>query len=291
MVVTSDKITSFSGNNVLKCGNIFLRYDKPLVMGILNLTPDSFYDRGRYTNEGMVIAQTEKMLNDGASIIDLGAVSSRPGALFISEDTELFRLIPNLEILKKRFPETVFSVDTFRAKVVKSAAEIGVGIINDISGGNMDENLISSVVETGLPYILMHMKGSPLTMQTNPQYEDVTFEINNFFNENLVNLSQAGIKQIILDPGFGFGKTLEHNYSILNNLNVFKKSGNPLLIGLSRKSMIYRYLNIKPEDALSATSALHMLALLKGADILRVHDVKEAVEVIKLVEMLTKVEE
>lgn len=281
----SDKSTPFPGIKTLKCGNNVLNTDNPLVMGILNLTPDSFYDGGRYANEDKWISQTEKMIQEGASVIDLGAVSTRPGARHVSEEEEIARLLPTLELLTKRYPKTVFSVDTYRSKVVKLSAEAGVGIINDISGGSMDAGLIETVAETGLPYILMHMQGTPVDMQKNPVYENITTEIGQFFEKKLVLLHDSGIGQVILDPGFGFGKSIEHNYQLLRELRVFKQFSFPILIGISRKSMIYKLLEISPEDALAPTSALHMLALLNGADILRVHDVKEAVQVIKLAEI------
>jgi dihydropteroate synthase len=281
----SDKSTPFSGIKTLKCGDIVLNTDKPLVMGILNLTPDSFFDGGRYTRKDAWISQTEKMIQDGASIIDLGAVSTRPGAQNVSEEEEISRLLPAVELLCAKYPGTVFSVDTYRAKVVNLTALAGAGIINDISGGRMDAGLFTTVAETGLPYILMHMQGTPAVMQKNPVYSDVTNEVSNFFEQNLVSLHQAGIHQVILDPGFGFGKSIEHNYKMLRELSIFKKYGCPVLVGISRKSMIYKLLEITPEDALPATSALHMIALINGADILRVHDVKEAVQVVKMAGM------
>ncbi len=282
MSFSSDKITPFPGNKTLHCGNNVLKTDNPLVMGILNLTLDSFYDGGRYTNPDKWISQTERMINEGASIIDIGAVSTRPGAQHVTEEEEIERIIPAIETLTKRFPETVFSVDTFRAKVAKSAADAGAGIINDISGGSMDTGLIETVASTGLPYILMHMQGTPATMQINPVYEDVTSEIGLFFEKNISFLQKSGVKQVILDPGFGFGKSIEHNYKLLGEFNIFKQYGFPVLIGISRKSMIYKLLDITSEEALPATSSLHFVALVNGADILRVHDVKEAVQMIKL---------
>jgi dihydropteroate synthase len=288
MIFWSDKITPFSGNISLRCGKNVLIIDKPLVMGILNLTPDSFYDGGKYNNADGWISQTEKMIGEGASIIDIGAVSTRPGAAGVSEDDEISRLLPVIETLTYRYSETVFSVDTYRSKVVKLAAEAGIGIINDISGGNMDQYLMDAVSASGLPYILMHMKGTPADMQLDPIYDNVSNEVNTFFDQKLKQLESAGIKQVILDPGFGFGKSVEHNYSLLSHLNEFKKKGFPLLVGLSRKSMIYKLLQINPQEALPGTSALHMLAVLNGADILRVHDVKEAVQVIKLAETYIK---
>ena len=284
----SDKSTPFPGIKTLKCGNNVLNTDKPLVMGILNLTPDSFYDGGRYTNEDAWISQTEKMIQEGASIIDLGAVSTRPGAHPVAEEEEIARLIPALKLLSKKYSETVFSVDTYRSNVVKSAAESGAGIINDISGGTMDEGLIDAVAATGLTYILMHMQGTPETMQANPVYENITFEIGQYFEKKITYLHKSGISQVILDPGFGFGKSIEHNFRVLHSLYDFKRFGFPVLVGISRKSMIYKLLEIKPEEALPATSALHLAALFNGADILRVHDVKEAVQVIKLAETYMK---
>jgi dihydropteroate synthase len=280
----SDKITPFSGNKSLQCGKNVLVMDKPLVMGILNLTPDSFFDGGRYAGTDAHIAQTEKMIAEGASIIDLGAVSTRPGAPHVTEDEEIARLLPVVELLTARYPRTVFSVDTYRSRVARLSAGAGAGLINDISGGSMDAGLIQTVADSGLPYILMHMQGLPSTMQTKPMYEDVTSEVSLFFQRQLRDLHLSGIRQVILDPGFGFGKSIEHNYTMLNHLPVFKKYGCPVLVGISRKSMIYKLLQITPEEALPATTAMHMLAILNGADILRVHDVKEAVQVVMMAE-------
>jgi len=284
----SDKITPFSGNKPLKCGNNILNLDKPLVMGILNLTPDSFFDGGRYTKTEAWLVQAGKMIHEGASIIDLGAVSTRPGAAFVSEEDEISRLLPAVELLTAKYPETVFSVDTYRSKVVRLACEAGAGLINDISGGSIDDDLIQAVAGTGLPYVLMHMQGTPSIMQQNPVYENITDEINEFFIKKIADLKTAGIQQLILDPGFGFGKSIDHNYRMLYQLSAFKKAGYPVMAGISRKSMIYKLLEINPEESLAATSALHMASLLNGADILRVHDVKEAVQVIKLAETFLK---
>jgi dihydropteroate synthase len=286
----SDKSKPFSGNKTLKCGNNMLNVDKPLVMGILNLTPDSFFDGGRYASMNACISHTDKMIEDGASIIDLGAVSTRPGADYVSEEQEIARLLPTLTLLTRKYPKTVFSVDTYRSKVAKLAAEAGAGIINDISGGSMDSCLIETVAKTGLPYILMHMQGTPPDMQKNPVYENVTKEVCNFFEDKLVSMHEYGIQQVILDPGFGFGKSIEHNYELLRELSVFKQFNSPLLVGISRKSMIYKLLKISSEEAITSTSALHLVAVLNGADILRVHDVKEAVQVVKLAEMYLRSE-
>lgn len=283
----SDKSTAFSETISLHCGNKVLTADKPLVMGILNLTPDSFYDGGKYSGTDAWLAQTEKMVTEGASIIDLGAVSTRPGAAAVSEDEELQRLLPVLGLLTQKFKDVVFSVDTFRAKVAQLAAQNGAGIINDISAGKSDPGLIESVAQTGLPYILMHMQGTPQTMQHNPTYHSVVNEVDAFFNESLQNLSAKGIGQIIIDPGFGFGKSIEHNYALLKNLHQFKKHKKLILAGVSRKSMLYKPLGITPAEALNATTAINMIAILNGADILRVHDVKEAFEAIKLAKLYT----
>jgi len=291
MSFRSDKITPFSGNKSLICGNNILKTDKPLVMGILNLTPDSFYDGGLYTTKDAWIAQTDKMIQEGASIIDIGAISTRPGAAEISEDEELSRLIPALETLTHRYPSIVFSVDTYRSKVVKYSAEAGAGMINDISAGKFDKDLFDSVAATGLPYILMHMQGTPSTMQINPAYENITREVLSFFVQKIATLLKAGIEQIILDPGFGFGKSIEHNYQLLKQLRVFMETGFPVLVGLSRKSMVYKLLGITAEESLPATTALHLQSILNGADILRVHDVREAVQTIKLAETYMTVTE
>jgi len=281
----TDKITSFSRITSLKCGDNVLMTDKPLVMGILNLTPDSFFDGGRYTREDAWISQAEKMIVEGAAVIDLGAVSTRPGAGHVTEEEEITRLMPAIELLAAKYPKTVFSIDTYRGRVATLAANAGAGIINDISGGSLDPGLISAVASSGLPYILMHMQGTPGNMQLKPVYENVTTDVVRFFEEKLLVLKQSGIGQVILDPGFGFGKTVDHNYRLLHELSIFKQTGLPVLAGISRKSMIYKPLEITPKDSLAATAAINLLALLNGADILRVHDVKEAMQVIKLAEI------
>lgn len=281
---SSDKITSFSQIVPMQCGNKLLKFDNPLVMGILNITPDSFYDGGKYEDEKMWLKHTENMISEGADIIDIGAMSTRPGAQLINEDIELKRIIPVLQKLVKTFPETIFSVDTFRARVVEEASNVGVNIINDISAGSLDENMVDAVAKSGLPYILMHMKGNPTNMQDNPIYVNVMEEITSYIPNKLSKLVAVGVKSVIIDPGFGFGKTIDANYSILRNLESFKAFGCPLLVGISRKSMIYKPLGSSPEKVLHATSALHFQALLNGANILRVHDVKEAQSIIKLVE-------
>ena len=255
-------------------------------MGILNITPDSFYDGGKYKNEADILFQTEKMLNEGATFIDVGAYSSRPGAAHISEKEELKRILPVIELLVKYFPEIIISVDTFRSEIAKKTIENGAAIINDISGGKMDEKMFQTVAELQVPYILMHMLGTPQNMQQNPVYEDVTKDIIRFFSEQIFKLHQLKMNDIIIDMGFGFGKTLQHNYEILSNLALFKNLDAPILIGVSRKSMLYKPLDITANEALNATTAANTIALLNGANILRVHDVKEAVEAIKIVNQL-----
>lgn len=282
---SSDKITSFSQIVPMQCGNKLLKFDNPLVMGILNITPDSFYDGGKYEDEKMWMKHTENMISEGADIIDIGALSTRPGAQLLDEDIELKRVIPVLQKLVKTFPETIFSVDTFRARVVEEASNVGVSIINDISAGSLDENMLEAVAKSGLPYILMHMKGNPTNMQDNPQYSNVMKEITSYIADKLSKIDSAGVKAVIIDPGFGFGKTIEDNYKMLRTLENFKAFRCPLLVGISRKSMIYKPLASSPDQVLHATSALHFQALLNGANILRVHDVKEAKSIIKLVEL------
>lgn len=253
-------------------------------MGILNISPDSFYDGGRYSEPKTALSHAEKMIHDGASIVDLGAVSTRPGANEVSGEEEWGMMMKVLPGLRKNFPETMISVDTFRASVAERAINEGADMINDISGGQMDVKMFETVAHLKIPYIMMHIQGTPQTMQISPEYEDVTADVEAFFKANLQKLASLGKSEnIILDPGFGFGKTIRHNYELLSNLDAFKKLGCPLLVGVSRKSMIYRLLGISAEEALNGTSVINTIALLKGADILRVHDVKEAVEVVRIV--------
>jgi dihydropteroate synthase len=260
----------------------------PAVMGILNVTPDSFFDGGKYMDEKSILAQTEKMLLEGADIIDIGACSTRPGSAPVSEEEEIKRLLPAIQLVKKKFPDAIISADTFRSNVAKLAVSEGADMLNDISGGTMDEKMFDTVAKLSIPYILMHIQGTPQTMQSNPQYKNVVAEVINYFIHR-TNLARAkGIQQIIIDPGFGFGKTIEHNYELLKNLSSFKKLKLPILVGVSRKSMINKILGTKPEDALNGTTVIHTIALTGGANILRVHDVKEAKEVIKIFNFLNK---
>ncbi|MCX6243968.1 MAG: dihydropteroate synthase [Bacteroidetes bacterium] len=251
-------------------------------MGILNITPDSFYDGGAFTLPVEQLKQVEKMIGEGASIIDIGATSTRPGADLLSEKEELGRLIPCLTAVKSHFAEVIISVDTFRSPVAKAAIDHGASMINDICGGRFDGEMFELVAGKNIPYIMMHMQGMPDTMQMNPHYTDLIGEIHEFFRTRLALMPQ-GFSQVILDPGFGFGKTVEDNFRLLNHFESFYEFGYPLLAGLSRKSMINRVLKIKPSEALNGTNVLNTVALLKGANILRVHDVKEAVEAINLI--------
>ncbi len=272
----------------MNCKGKLLPLSDPTVMGILNLSPDSFYDGGKYSDETAMLQQAEKMLAEGASILDVGGASSRPGAATVAADEELKRVLPAIETLSKHFPEAVLSIDTWRAEVAQAAVGAGASIVNDISGGVMDAQMFDTVAKLQVPYILMHMQGDPGTMQQNPQYEDVVLEVLDYFIKKVEMLRSMGIYDIILDPGFGFGKTVEHNYALLRNLHAFKTVlGLPILAGISRKSMICKPLGVNPKDALNGTTALHVVALQQGANILRVHDVKEATEVVKLWKMLT----
>jgi len=258
--------------------------DKPLIMGIINLTPDSFYEGSRFQNVDIALKQAEKMLSEGADILDLGAQSTRPGSERITADEELKRLIPSLEAITKNFPDSIISVDTYYSRVVTESVPAGASIINDISGGNMDKGMIETVALLNVPYILMHMKGEPGTMQKNPEYDDVTREVLDYFIFKTAELKKAGIRDIIIDPGFGFGKTIDHNFELLRNLFLFKMTKLPILAGLSRKSTVYKTLGISADESMNGTTVMNTIALLNGADILRVHDVKEAKETIKLVE-------
>ena len=260
---------------------------EPQVMGILNVTPDSFYAGSRSETEKDIVQRLHQIISEGASIIDIGGYSSRQNAEHISVEEEMSRLRNGLEIIRKHHPDAVVSVDTFRADIAKMCVEeYGVAIINDISAGQMDKTMFPTIAQLGIPYIIMHMKGTPQDMQTNPTYAHFLKEIFYYFSEKVQKLRDLGVKDIIIDPGFGFGKTLEHNYELMNHLEEFSLFELPLLVGVSRKSMIYKLLGTTPEEALNGTTALHTIALLKGTNILRVHDVKEAVESIKIVQKM-----
>ena len=261
---------------------ITLSLESPLVMGIINITPDSFYDGGRYMLHDAAIELSEKLIAEGADMLDLGAASTRPGAENVAPEEELKRLLPVLEHIVKNHPGIPVSIDTFHASVAKEVLEKGASLINDISGG-ADPEMYQTVAEYKAPYVLMHMQGTPKTMQQNPHYDDVVAEVHQYFAERIKKLEVAGVSQIIIDPGFGFGKSVEHNYTLLQHLNKFKDLGLPIMTGVSRKSMINKVLKTKPENALAGTVSLNTLALLQGSDILRVHDIKEARQVILLV--------
>ena len=270
----------------LNCKSRLVSLGQPVVMGILNATPDSFYDGGKFSGLDGQLSQVEKMLKEGATFIDIGGMSSRPGAKTIEPEVELRRVLPIIEATIERFPETLLSIDTVHAKVAKEAVGAGACIVNDISAGKMDAEMYPTVASLNVPYVLMHMKGTPLEMQKNPTYENITLEVLDFFIAEVGKLRAHGIKDIIIDPGFGFGKTVEHNYQLLTHLHTFKMLEVPILAGLSRKSMICKVLKVNPSNALNGTTALHMIALQQGAKILRAHDVKEAVECVKLFERL-----
>ncbi len=267
----------------LNCKGRLLVIDEPVVMGIINITPDSFYSGSRKSLLNDVLHQAEKMLNDGAVILDIGGQSTRPASEVVGIKEELSRVIPATDAIRQRFPESFISIDTYYAKVAAEAVNAGAAMVNDISSGTLDEQMIQVVAALQVPYIAMHMKGTPQIMQQQAHYEDVTLEVLDFFIKKTEECRQAGINDVIVDAGFGFAKTIAHNFTLLKNISVFKMLQKPLLVGLSRKATVYKTLGITPEEALNGTTVLHTIALLKGADILRVHDVKEAVEAIKLV--------
>jgi len=272
---------------ILQLGKKNLDVSHPVVMGILNVTPDSFYDGGHYETETAIIGRIHQIVEEGAGIIDIGAYSTRPGAVMVDKKEELARLAPAVELVRKYYPSVPVSIDTFRSEVAREIYHcLGEVIVNDISGGTMDTEMFGFIAETRLPYVMMHIQGTPQTMQKNPVYRDVTKEVYRFFEERTDLLRAAGMENIILDPGFGFGKTLDHNYELMNHLDLFQELGYPLLVGISRKSMISRLLETTPAEALNGTTVLNTIALMKGAAILRVHDVKEAVETVKIVERL-----
>lgn len=277
----------FPSKITLRSKGKLLLLDKPMVMGILNVTPDSFYEGSRLLSDNSkVLKLSEKMLLEGADILDIGGYSSRPGADEVSEEEELERVIPAINKIQAEFPKAIISIDTFRAKVAKEAILNGAAIVNDISAGSLDSEMISTVGKLNVPYIAMHMKGNPKVMQTLTEYDDVILEMMKYFSEKLNECKKAGIKDVIIDPGFGFAKTVEQNYWILKNLSYFKTIQAPILVGVSRKSMIYKKLETTAENALNGTTALNMVALINGANILRVHDVKEAIETVKLYKQL-----
>lgn len=268
----------------INCKGNLIDLSHSKVMGILNITPDSFFDGGRYESDSQVLKRVEKIVSEGGTFIDIGGYSSRPGADFVTEENEISRLLPAIEIILKEFPEALISVDTFRSAVAKACVNQGAAIINDISGGWLDDRMLETVAELQVPYIAMHMRGTPATMQQFTHYDDLVKELLLYFSERIFAARQLGINDIIVDPGFGFSKTLAQNYELLHKLDAFQVLELPLLVGISRKSMIYKLLETKAEEALNGTTVLNTIALSKGAKILRVHDVKEAMEAVTIFE-------
>jgi len=266
----------------LNCKGKLLILDKPMVMGIINVTPDSFYEASRFVGKEAILTQAEEMIKEGADILDIGGQSTRPGSEPISADEELKRVIGNIEAIHKNFPDSIISVDTYYSKVAYEAVHAGASVVNDISAGKMDEGMVMTVAGLKVPYVAMHMKGTPQTMQKDPGYENVARDVLDYFIAKKDECEKAGIHDVIFDPGFGFGKTIEHNFELLRNMSVFQILDVPILIGLSRKSTIYKTLGISTKEALNGTTVLNTIALMNGANILRVHDVKEAKEAVKL---------
>lgn len=283
-----NEFSPFQNKYSINCKGVLMDFSTPKIMGIVNLTPDSFFTRSRFQAEKEILQQVEKILEEGADIIDLGAFSSRPNSDFITEEEEKERLLSPLKSIVKAFPEAVLSVDTYRCTIATQAVSEGATMINDISGGDLDDNMFETIATLQVPYVLMHMKGTPKTMQQAPVYEDVVKEITKGFSARLNRLNELGVNDVILDVGFGFGKTLEHNYTLLKHLNYFHSLGRPILTGLSRKGMIQKIIGESAENALNGTTAAHVLALQNGANILRVHDVKEAKETIQIVDFYQK---
>jgi len=278
-----NKDTSFSGKYLIRCRGTFMDLSVPRIMGIVNVTPDSFYEGSQTMQEETVMKQVDRMVSEGADIVDVGGYSSRPGAEHISQQEELSRLLPALEKIRAAYPDLMLSVDTFRPEVARMVVgDYDVDIINDISAGEMGPSMFETIADLNVPYIMMHMKGTPQNMKEKAHYKEMMKEITRYFSARVDDLRQRGVKDIILDPGFGFGKTIDHNYQLLSRLEELKIFGLPLMVGLSRKSMIYKVLNVSPDQALNGTTVLNTLALERGANLLRVHDVKQAREIITL---------
>ena len=273
---------------IINCNSTSIDLLQGHVMGVLNVTPDSFYDGGKYTAETKILSQVKQMLEEGATFIDIGGASSKPGSNPVPSKVEIERVIPAISVILQNFPKTVISIDTTSSRVAERAIEHGAAIVNDISAGRIDSRMLETVSSLGVPYIAMHMQGTPKTMQTNPSYHNVVDDVLVSLEKFKNRATQLGIEQLVLDPGFGFGKTLSHNYQLLDQLDKFKSLGCPLLVGVSRKSMIQKVLGVSAENALNGTTAIHTIAALKGASILRVHDVKEAAQVYKLVNYLNR---
>lgn len=284
------QIDTMEGKNgeytTINCQGTLLNLSKPVVMGIINITEDSFFASSRTQHIDLILQRAAQLLEEGAQILDIGAQSTRPGSISVGPDVELERLVPAVRTLKEHFPQAILSIDTYYANVAEQTVNAGAAIINDISAGDLDVEMIPTAGKLGVPYIAMHMQGTPADMQQHPHYEDVTQEVLDYFVRKRAQCLEAGIKDIIIDPGFGFGKTIAHNYTLLKKLNVFHMLECPLLVGISRKSMIYKLLGTTPAEALNGTTILHTLALQQGAHILRVHDVKAAVEAVKITQYM-----
>jgi dihydropteroate synthase len=272
----------------LNCKGRILAINDAIVMGIINTTPDSFFKGSRTSDVDAILLIAEKMIHDGATILDIGGQSTRPGSVKIDAEDELKRVLPAIEAIHAKFPGQIISIDTFYSKVAKEAVNAGASIVNDVSAGMFDDEMFSTVADMQVPYVLMHMPEGPQTMQLNPSYKNVALEVFDFLNFKIDQLAKQGIKDIIIDPGFGFGKTATHNFQLLKQLKWFDQLNKPVLVGLSRKATVYRTLQVEPDDALNGTTVLHTIALMNGAHILRVHDVKEAVEAVKLYSTYTK---
>ena len=270
----------------INCKGHLIDLDRPKIMGILNLTPDSFYDGGKYKSDSEILGQVEKMLNEGATFIDIGAYSSRPGAVHISQDEELARLLPVVKLVIQEFPDALISIDTFRSYVASEAINSGACMINDISGGSLDEEMFSVIAKLQVPYILMHMVGTPQNMQQNVHYDNLVKDIIFYFSQKVFELRKLGVNDIILDPGFGFSKTMDQNFELLQKLELFSGMDLPVLVGLSRKSMLYKLFDHDATNALNATTSANTIALMKGAGIIRVHDVREAMETVTIFEKM-----
>ena len=272
----------------INCAGKLIDLSIPKIMGILNITPDSFYDGGRYNSDKKILNHVEKMIDDGATFIDIGAYSSRPGGIEIDENEELRRIIPSLELVKKKFPKIIISIDTFRSKVAEACLNSGAAIINDISGSELDKKMFEIIAKYNVPYIIMHMRGNPQNMMDKTNYDDMIQEMIKYFSNKINKAISYKINDIIIDPGFGFAKNIKQNYDLLNHLDLLKILEKPIMVGISRKSMIYKLLDSTAEEALNGTTVLNTVALIKGASILRVHDVKEANECINLIRSLNK---
>jgi len=292
MLITSTANKFLKRKNTINLNGRLIDLSKPVVMGILNVTPDSFFDGGKYKTVKKVVRRAEEILEQGGTIIDIGAVSTKPGSEGISTKDEIERLLPAVAAVRKEFPQAFISIDTYRSWVaLKVIEDCGPCIVNDVSGGNFDPHMFDTIGKLGVPYILMHMLGTPLKMQENPVYEDIIRDISLFFTDRVKQLNKAGVKDVIIDPGFGFGKTFQQNYELLNRLDSFKVFQLPVMVGVSRKSMINKLLGTKPEEALNGTSVVNTLALMGGADLLRVHDVREAVEAVRIMNMVRSTSE